>query len=177
MGMNEGHGEVGTGDFPSEIESLLGADKPVSCEHLQQAFDSLNWKQLSISQVRMLTTLAADQSSRWTVEWLFSSAAAPNAVAEREAKDWRGWYDVGSKVLEDNFPGIAQILEQHRRQSLSVHGMEARLALFEGRPIARLRGVVLSALAQRLYNLGAHNRAKAFFNAALYPKGSVGRAL
>ena len=162
-------------EFLTWLERLTNEATAISHDEIVSAFESVPENDFTTAEWYKLVDFALDQICQWQVKWLFSSAQAPDSMAQTEADAWERLWKVFSKALVDIVPGIEGPLLEKKDLLIVQHLIKRKLQQEGGNRAAVLASSVMSHVAITLYGLGCKGIARRLQTRALYPTGTVGR--
>lgn len=159
------------------IKALTAADD-VSHAEVQLLIElHADRQQVPLAEWYEVVSLLSDRCGRWQSRWLFSPAAHPDRTAAAELQGWRALYATCAEALLTRAPEVRARLERQHDVKALRHVLQRRVEGTDGRPGRRIVLGLLSQTAGLLSRAGLSGVATRLDSVALYPKGSVGRAL
>ncbi|MFI4922595.1 MAG: hypothetical protein ACHP6J_02645 [Burkholderiales bacterium] len=162
-------------EFLASLERLTTEATSISHDEMVAAFKSVPDNNVTAAEWYKLVDFAVDQIGQWQVKWLFSSAQAPDTIAQTEADAWERLRDVFSKALVEIVPGIEGELRHKKDLVIAQRLLEWKVQQDHGGRASKLASSVMSRLAITLNRFGCKGIAQRLYAKALYPPGTVGR--
>jgi hypothetical protein len=163
-------------DFLTSLEQLTTQAAAISHDQMMTALESVPVNVFTAPELYKLVDFALDQIGQWQVKWLFSSAQAPDTIAQTEADAWERLWDLFAKSLVETVPEIKDQLRGIKDSSIAERLLQRKLEQDRGSRAAMLASSMMSRLANMLNRLGCQGIARTLYTRALYPSGTVGRA-
>ena len=161
----------------NRIYDLTGDETYIS----YSVFDSVVKEQaegnISIRDLHEALRFISNQYSLWLAKWYFSPAHSPDKIAESEVEGWRFIWQAFSNMLMEYVPDAMELITEEHNLTLVEHSLKSRVEFNETKPMEKLTSQVLGKTAMFLNKIGFKSIANNIYNAALYPKGTVGRVV
>jgi hypothetical protein len=162
-------------EFLTSLERL--AAEPLPHHKMVDALQAVTEEDFTVAELKSVAEVAVVQLSLWRARWLFSSAHAPDTVAEVEDAAWHQVWDVLSSELAQKAPDIAQPMRRMKDLSVARALIQRKLEHDGTSTLRKLWASGAGSFAITLNRLGFRRIAEELYKRALYPRGSVGRNL
>jgi hypothetical protein len=161
--------------FLASLQSL-GAT-PISHEQMALALKSVPETDFTAAEWNNVVEFALRQLALWRVQWLFSSAQAPDTAAKAEDDAWERLWGAFYSALADKVLEVAHPL--HRKKGLVIAQalLQRKLQLDGDSTLRKWSASAGGGLAIALNRLGCRRIAGDIYKRTLYPPGTVGRTL
>lgn len=163
-------------DLLASLEQVTAKAAAISHNQMMTALESVPENDFTAAEWHKLVDFAQGQIGQWRVKWLFSSAQAPDTIAQAEDDAWERLWDLFSKSLVEAVPEIEAQLHNVKNLSVTQRITERKLEHDRRNRAAVIVSSVMSRIAITLNRLGCKGVARWLYTRALYPSGTVGRA-
>jgi hypothetical protein len=168
-------------DGKSELlERITSPSKEVhgaTYQDFERVFKESAKEDISVDDWRKITRFTSDQLGFWETEWLFSQAYSPNMQAKSEMDGWKMICEACLAELKNKIAAAADMIEEQHDLAVLKYSIKRAVDYNESKPSRKFKANVRSSILVKLDEIGLRRFASRLYARALYPKGTVGRAI